>query len=397
MVQDNDIVIIAAKRTAVGSHGGSLKNFSPTDLGVFAAQAALDQIRLEKKLINHIIFGNVLPVNGQGLYLPRHVGLRTGLNIETPALLVSRMCNSGYQAIISGSQQLLLNEAEFVLSGGSESMSQAPFLVEGHRWGNKLGDCILRDELVDVLTDGYIEKPMAITAEELAIRYKISREECDSFALESQNKAMNAIKSNKFYEELTPISIKGKGGKEIIFNTDEHPRFNTTLENLAKLKPVFKKDGVVTAGNASGIGDGAAAIILTTNKNARQINIKPLAKIISWGISGCNPHIMGIGVVGATKMALKKADLKLGDIDLFEINEAFASQYLAVEKELNLDRKKVNVNGGAIALAHPVGCTGVKLTITLLYELIKKNAKLGLTSACAGGGQGTAIIIENLT
>lgn len=397
MVKNNDIVIVAAKRTAVGSHGGSLKNFSPTDLGVFAAQATLDQIQLDKKLINHIIFGNVLPVNGQGLYLPRHIGLRIELNIDTPALLVSRMCNSGYQAIISGSQQLLLNEAECVLSGGSESMSQAPFLAEGHRWGNKLGDCILKDELADVLTDGYIETSMAITAEDLADRYKISREACDSFALESQNKAMNAIKSGRFLEELAPIISIRKGGKKVIFTTDEHPRFDTKLENLAKLKPIFKKDGVVTAGNSSGIGDGAAAVIVTTNKNAKDWNIKPLAKIISWGICGCDPHFMGIGVVGATNIALKKANLTLKDIDLFEINEAFASQYLAVEKELQLDRKKVNVNGGAIALAHPVGCTGVKLTVSLLYELIKKNAKYGLTSACAGGGQGTAIIIENLT
>lgn len=392
---DKEIVIVAAKRIAVGAHGGSLKDFTPTDLGVFAAKAALEQSTLDPKQIDHIIFGNVLQTNGQTPYMPRHIGLRIGLKVETPALLVGRMCDSGYQAIISGAQMLLLNEADFVLAGGSESMSQGPFIAEGHRFGHKLGDCNLRDALMDVLTDRNIDTPMAITAEELAVRYNISREDCDQLAYESQMKAKDAITSGRFKDEIVPVEIT-KRKKTTVFDTDEHPRMETTMEILSKLKPVFKKDGVVTAGNASGIGDGAAALVITTMEKAKEHNLTPLAKILSWGICGCPPEIMGIGVVGATKIALEKAQMKLEDMELLEINEAFAAQYLAVEKEMGIDRRKVNVNGGAIALAHPIGCTGAKLTVTLIHEMKKRNAKIGLTSACAGGGQGTTIVIENL-
>lgn len=392
---DKEIVIVAAKRIAVGAHGGSLKEFTPTDLGVFAAKAALEQSKLDPKQIDHIIFGNVLQTNGQTPYMPRHIGLRIGLKVETPALLVGRMCDSGYQAIISGAQMLLLNEADFVLAGGSESMSQGPFIAEGHRFGHKLGDCNLRDALMDVLTDRNIDTPMAITAEELAVRYNISREDCDQLAYESQMKAKDAITSGRFKDEIVPVEIT-KRKKTTVFDTDEHPRMETTMEILSKLKPVFKKDGVVTAGNASGIGDGAAALVITTMEKAKEHNLTPLAKILSWGICGCPPEIMGIGVVGATKIALEKAQMKLEDMELLEINEAFAAQYCAVEKEMGIDRRKVNVNGGAIALAHPIGCTGAKLTVTLIHEMKKRNAKMGLTSACAGGGQGTTIVIENL-
>lgn len=389
----NEVVIVAAKRTPVGTFGGSLKNTSATEMAVHATQAALTQSTIDAQMIDHVVFGNVLIANGQGPYLPRHVGLQIGIPVSTPALLVGRMCNSGYQAIISGAQQLLLGEAEFVLVGGAESMSQAPYIAEGHRWGNKMGDCILRDALIDVLTDKNIDLPMAITAENLAEKYEISREDCDTFAYESQMKAKKAIETKRFAEEITPITLKGRKGA-VQFTTDEHPKMNTTLAGLAQLKPVFKKAGVVTAGNASGIGDGAAAMVLTTEKKAQEHKLNILARIKAWGICGCDPKIMGIGVVGASKIALGKAGLALNDIELMEINEAFAAQYLAVEKEMQLDRQKVNVNGGAIALAHPVGCTGVKLTTSLIYELHKRKARLGLTSACAGGGQGTAIIIE---
>jgi len=391
-----EIVILSAKRTAVGSHGGSLKNFSPTDLGVFAARAALEQSGVDPKQIGHVIFGNVLQANGQSAYLPRHIGLRVGLNIETPALLVGRMCTSGYQAIITGAHELLLGESDFVLAGGTESMSQAPFIAEDVRWGHKLGNANMRDALMDVLTDGHADMPMAITAEELAVRYGISRQDCDRLAYESQAKAKDAILKGRFKEEIVPVEIKDRKGNVTLFDTDEHPRMDATPEALAKLKPVFKKDGVVTAGNASGIGDGAAALVLTTASNAKKHGLAPLAKIVAWGVSGCDPKIMGIGVVGATRLALKKAGLKLDDIDLMEINEAFAAAYLAVEKELGLPREKVNVNGGAIALAHPIGCTGAKLTATLLYELRRRKARYGLTSACAGGGQGVAIILESM-
>lgn len=392
---EKEIVIVAAKRIAVGAHGGGLKDFTPTDLGVFAAEAALEQSKLDPKQIDHIIFGNVLQTNGQTPYMPRHIGLSIGLDMKTPALLVGRMCDSGYQAIISGAHMLLLNEADFVLAGGSESMSQAPFIAEGHRFGHKLGDCNLRDALLDVLTDRYIDTPMAFTAEELAIRYNITREDCDQLALESQTKAKDAITSGRFKDEIVPVEIT-KRKKTTVFDTDEHPRMETTMEILSRLKPVFKKDGVVTAGNASGIGDGAAALVLTTMEKAKENNLTPLARIVSWGICGCDPAIMGIGVVGATNIALKKASMKLGDMELLEINEAFAAQYLAVEKKMGIDRSKVNVNGGAIALAHPIGCTGAKLTVTLIHEMKKRNMKIGLTSACAGGGQGTTIVIENL-
>lgn len=391
----NEIVIIAAKRTAVGSHGGSLVKYSPTDLGEFAARAALEQSQLDPEKIDHIIFGNVLQASGQTTYMPRHIGLRIGLPVKTPALGVGRMCDSGYQAIISGAHMLLLQEADFILAGGSESMSQGPFIAEGHRWGKKLGDCTLKDALVDMLTDGDAGMPMAMTAEELATRYDISREDCDKFAFESQGKAKDAIVNGRFKDEITPVEVTIKR-KTTVFDTDEHPKMDTTMEKLAKLKTVFKKDGVVTAGNASGIGDGGAALIVTTMQKAKENNLTPLARIISWGICGCDPAIMGIGVVDATKIALKKANMSLKDMELLEINEAFASQYLAVEKELGLEREKVNVNGGAIALAHPVGCTGAKLTMTLLYELKRRKARYGLTSACAGGGQGTAMVLENL-
>jgi acetyl-CoA acetyltransferase family protein len=390
-----EIVIVSAKRIAVGTHGGSLKEYSPADLGVFAAKAALEYSKVDPKQIGHIVFGNVLQANGQTCYMPRHIGLRIGLDVKTPALMVGRMCDSGYQAIISGAHMLMLDEADFVLAGGSESMSQAPFIAEGHRFGQKLGDTVMRDGLVDMLTDRYINTPMALTAEELAVRYKISREDCDILAFQSQMKAKDAIQQGRFKEEIIPIE-KNVKGKVTVFDTDEHPRFDTTMEILGKLKPVFKKDGVVTAGNASGIGDGAAALVLTTLEMAKQHNLTPLARIVSWGICGCPPEIMGIGVVGATQDALRKAQLKLADISLFEINEAFAAQYLAVEKELGLDRSKVNLNGGAIALAHPVGCTGARLTVTLIHELKRRKARYGLTSACAGGGQGTTIIIERL-
>ena len=274
-------------------------------------------------------------------------------------------------------------------------MSQGPFIAEGHRWGRKLGDCTLRDALVDMLTDGDAGMPMAMTAEELAVRYGISREACDQLALESQQKARDAIEQGRFRDEIVPVEVTRKG-KTVIFDTDEQPKMDTTMEKLASLKPVFKKDGVVTAGNASGIGDGAAALIVTTMQKAREYKVMPLARVVSWGICGCDPKIMGIGVVDATKIALQKAKMTLQDMELLEINEAFAAQYLAVEKELGLNREKVNVNGGAIALAHPVGCTGAKITTTLLYELKRRKARYGLTSACAGGGQGTAVILENL-
>jgi len=392
---ENEIVIVAAKRTAVGSHGGSLVEFSPTDLGEIAARAALEQSMLDPQQVDHVIFGNVLQTGGQTTYMPRHIALRIGLPVTTPALGVGRMCDSGYQAIISGAHMLLLQEAECVLAGGSESMSQGPFIAEGHRWGRKLGDCTLRDALVDMLTDGDAGMPMAMTAEELAVRYGISREACDQLALESQQKARDAIEQGRFRDEIVPVEVTRKG-KTVIFDTDEQPKMDTTMEKLASLKPVFKKDGVVTAGNASGIGDGAAALIVTTMQKAREYKVMPLARVVSWGICGCDPKIMGIGVVDATKIALQKAKMTLQDMELLEINEAFAAQYLAVEKELGLNREKVNVNGGAIALAHPVGCTGAKITTTLLYELKRRKARYGLTSACAGGGQGTAVILENL-
>ena len=377
-----DIVIVSGKRTPMGEYGGALRDLTALELGAIAAKAAIEQSRMEPREFDHAIFGNALQTSGDALYGARHIALKAGLPIEVPALTVNRLCGSGIQSIISAAQLIELGEATAVLAGGVESMSQAPHVIRGARWGLRLGQGKLEDSLMVALLDTYCGCYMAATAENLARKYGITRETQDEFALRSQKFAGTAWDAGRFRDEVTPVEK---------LTRDDHMRPDTTLEGLAKLKPAFAKDGFVTAGNASGIVDGGAAVVVTTPERAKA---KPLGRIVSWGIAGVAPEIMGIGPVPATKMALDKAGLSLSDIDLIEINEAFAAQYLAVEKILELDRDKVNVNGGAIALGHPLAATGTRLVMTVLYELQRRKKRYGLAAACIGGGQGIAIVVE---
>jgi acetyl-CoA acetyltransferase family protein len=379
-----EIVIVAGKRTPMGEYGGALREYSALDLGSIAAKAAIEQSGFEPRDFDHCIFGNALQTSGDALYGARHVALKAGLPVEVPALTVNRLCGSGIQSIISAAQLIELGEAKLVLAGGMESMSQAPHVIRGARWGFKLGQGKLEDSLMLALLDTYCGCSMAATAETLARQYGINRQDQDEYALRSQKLAADAWDAGRFRDEVVPV------GK---LATDDHMRRGTTLEDLARLPTAFSKDGFVTAGNASGIVDGGAAVVVTTQDRVKS---EPLGRIVNWGIAGVAPEIMGIGPVPATKIALEKAGLNLRDIDLVEVNEAFAAQYLAVEKALELDRDKVNVNGGAIALGHPLGATGTRLVMTLLYELKRRKKKYGLAAACIGGGQGIAVIVEAL-
>jgi acetyl-CoA acetyltransferase family protein len=390
------IVIVAAKRTAFGTMQGSLKGISATDLAVHAAKAALEQSGVEKKVIGHVIVGNVMQTSADAIYCARHVGLKAGLPIETPALTVNRLCGSGFQAIVNGAEQILLGEAEVVLVAGTENMTQAPFQLRGARDGWAFGKAPpIEDSLWSALTDSYGNTPMAVTAENLAVKYGITREQCDEYALTSQQRWAAANEAGRFKAEIAPLDIATKKGT-VSFAVDEHPRPQSTPEGLAKLAPVFKKDGVVTAGNASGISDGAAALVLASEEAAKKMGLKPLARLVQWGVAGVEPGIMGIGPAPAIRSALTRAELKASDIELFEVNEAFAPQYLAVEKELGLDRAKTNVDGGAIALGHPLGASGARITTHLVYELARRGGRYGVGSACIGGGQGIALVLERV-
>jgi acetyl-CoA acyltransferase 2 len=385
---EKEIVILSAVRTPFGKFCGALKDLTATELGVIAGRAAIERAGVRPEEIDHVIFGNAQQTSADAIYLARHIGLQIGVPASVPALTVNRICGSGFQSIVSGAQLLLLGEASFVLAGGTENMSQAPHVIRGARSGIPLGEGRLEDSLWSALTDTYCNFNMAETAENLASRYGITREEADEFAYQSQIRTKSAQESGRLIQEIVPIVG--------LLDRDEHPRPSTTREALAGLKPVFRKDGIVTAGNASGISDGAAAVVLSTSEKARQRGIRPLAQIISWGIAGCEPAIMGIGPVPAIRMALDRAGLALDEIDLIEVNEAFACQYLAVEKELALDQEKVNVNGGAIAIGHPLGATGTRLITTLIYELERRNARYGVGSACIGGGQGIALLLARI-
>jgi len=381
------IVILAGARTPFGKFGGAFKRVTATELGVFAGTAAMRRARVSPADVDHVIFGNVLQTSSDAIYLARHVGLRAGIPKNSPALTVNRLCGSGFQSIISGAQLLLLGEANLVLAGGAENMTQAPHVVRGARWGLPLGEGQLEDSLWSALTDTYCNVSMAMTAEKLAAQYGITRAQADAFALQSQKRASAAKDAGRLSEEI--VGIEG------VLENDEHPRPDTTLEELAALPPAFTKGGIVSAGNACGICDGAAAVVLAAEERARAENRTPLARIVSWAITGCEPSLMGIGPVEAITIALQRADLALEQIDLFEVNEAFAAQYLAVEKELGLDRERVNVNGGAIAFGHPLGASGTRITLTLALELKRRQARYGIGSACIGGGQGIALLIEN--
>jgi acetyl-CoA acyltransferase 2 len=390
------IVIVGAKRSAFGAMSGALKGVNANDLGAHAAKAALAQSGLAADAIGHVIFGNVMQTSPDAIYCARHIGLKAGLPITVPALTVNRLCGSGFQAIINGAEQLLLGEHDAVLVGGTENMTQAPHVLRGGRDGWPFGKAPqVEDSLWTALTDSYCNTPMAVTAENLATKYGISRQQCDEYALSSQQRWAAANEKGLFKDEIAPLEIASRKGT-VTFAVDEHPRPQTTMEILGKLAPVFKKDGVVTAGNASGICDGAAALVLVTEDFAKAKGLKPLARIVQWGVAGVEPSLMGIGPAPAIRNALSRADLKVSDLDLVEVNEAFAPQYLAVEKELGLDRAKTNVNGGAIALGHPLGASGARITSHLVYELARRGGRYAVGSACIGGGQGIAILLERV-
>jgi len=390
-----DVFIIGGKRTPMGAYVGVLKDISAIDLGATAARGALAATEMAAEEIDHTVFGNALQTSGDAIYGARHVALKAGVPFDRPALTVNRLCGSGIQSIVSGTQMIMLGEARTALVGGMESMSQAPHVIRGARSGFALGQGKLEDSLMVALLDSYCNTPMAGTADNLARKHQISREEQDSYALRSQQEAKRAQEAGVFAAEITAVEVKSRKGT-VLFDHDDHMRPETTLEGLARLKPAFSKEGFVTAGNASGIVDGAAALVIAGEDYVQSRDLKPMGRIVSWAYAGVEPEIMGIGPVPATRKALEKARLRLSDIDLIEVNEAFAAQYLAVEKELGLDRSRTNVNGGAIALGHPLGATGTRLVLTLLHELHRRRGRYGLATACIGGGQGIAMIVERV-
>jgi acetyl-CoA acyltransferase 2 len=390
-----EVFIVGGARTPMTEYVGALKDFSALELGAIASRAALERSGVKPEWVDHAVFGNVLQTSSDAIYGARHVALKAGVPIEVPALTVNRLCGSGIQAAISGAQLIQLGEAGVVLSGGMESMSQAPHIIRGLRNGLKLGQGKLEDYLYEALLDPYCGLFMAQTAEKCAAKYSISRQEQDCFAIRSQKCADEAWKAGKFVEEVVPVEIKTRKGTTVI-DRDDHMRPDTTLEGLAKLPAAFSKDGTVTAGNASGIVDGGAATIIAGADAVKARGLKPLAKLSGWAAVGVDPSIMGMGPAPAIRKVLERSRLSLGDIDLFEINEAFAGQYLAVEKELGLDRERVNVNGGAIALGHPLGMSGARLLLTLTLELRRRGKKRGIASACIGGGQGIAALVETI-
>eukprot|EP00160_Parvularia_atlantis_P004187 Unigene1351_Nuclearia_a/m.4294 Unigene1351_Nuclearia_a/g.4294 ORF Unigene1351_Nuclearia_a/g.4294 Unigene1351_Nuclearia_a/m.4294 type:complete len:395 (-) Unigene1351_Nuclearia_a:47-1231(-) len=389
------VYIVAAKRTPFGAFGGSLKDHSATDLAVHAAKAALAESKAPLDAFDTVNFGNVQQTSNDAAYLARHVGLRAGLPVPVPALTVNRLCGSGFQAVINSMQEIQLGLAELSLAGGTESMSQAPYVVRGTRFGAPLGANIpFEDSLWAGLYDTYPKLPMGMTAENLAAKYNVTREESDKFGLRSQTRYAQAHKAGVFRAEIAPMEVKMKKGP-VTLDKDEGPR-ETSLEALQKLKPTFKKDGVVTAGSASGITDGAAALVLASEDAVKKYGLKPLARIVSYHYAGVDPSIMGIGPCPAVQGALKKASLSLDKMDLLEVNEAFAPQVIAVARELKIDVERLNKNGGAISLGHPLGASGARITSHLTHDLIRTKGKYAVGSACIGGGQGIAIVLENV-
>jgi acetyl-CoA acyltransferase 2 len=396
--RDRDVVFLSGKRTGFGAFGGTLKDFSATDLGVFSAAAALEAAGVEANRVDHTIYGNALQTSADAIYLARHVALRAGVPEDRPALTVNRLCGSGFEAIVQGAKEILLGDADVCLTGGTESMSQAPHAVRGARWGAlRLGTAkgALEDVLWEALVDSYCGLPMAETAEELGGRYAVTREESDAVALESHRRAHAAWQAGRYAAEVVPVTVETRKGP-ITYAADEHIRPDASMEGLAKLKATFRKDGLVTAGNASGIGDGSASVVVTHAGWAESEGLRPIGRLVSWGFVGVDPRVMGIGPAPAARLALERAGLTLDDMDLVEVNEAFAPQYKAVERELGLDPAKTNVDGGAISLTHPLAASGARLTVHLLHELRRRGARFGLGAACIGGGQGGAVVVEAL-
>ncbi len=390
----NSVAIVSATRTAVGKFGGSLKDFSPGQLGAVVLKDALKRAGIEQNEVDEVIMGNVLSA-GHGQNVARQAAIWAGIPKEVPSFGVNKVCGSGLKSVVLGAQSIMLGDAEAVLAGGTESMSTAPYALKKARWGAKMGN----DEIVDLmiydgLWDIFNNYHMGITAENVAERYKVTREEQDEFSAKSQNKAEAAIKAGKFKEEIVPVEVPQPKGEAVLFDTDEFPRFGTTKEILAKLKPAFKKDGTVTAGNASGINDGAAAVLLMSEEKAKEKGLTPLATIKSYGFCGVPPETMGMGPVCAARKAMERAGIAAGKFDLIELNEAFAAQSIAVNRELGLNSDRVNVNGGAIALGHPIGASGTRILVTLLHELGRRKGTYGLATLCIGGGQGIAMVVK---
>src|SRR3989475_6213080 len=388
-----DIVIVAGARTPMSRYSGAFSDVSAIDLAAAASKEAILRSKADPADFDHAIFGNVMQTSVDALYGARHVALKAGLKTETPAVTVNRLCGSGIESIAQAAQRLLLGESELILAGGMENMTQAPFVIRGLRSGLKLGGGALEDSLMAGLTDTYCGLPMALTAEKLAEQYGITRQDADAYALRSQQAADAAYKACRMKEELVPVEVK-QGKKTIVVSEDDHRRPDTTMEILAKLQPSSKKGGIVTAGNASGIVDGAAAVVVTREKTAKERGLKPIGRMIAWATTGVDPSIMGIGPVPSSQKALQAAGLTIDRMDRVEVNEAFAAQYLAVEKALGLNRDETNVNGGAIALGHPLGASGTRLAITILNELRRNGLRYGLATACIGGGQGIAMIVD---
>jgi len=390
---NSEIVIVNGARTPMAEYNGVFSGISAIDLGVVAAKEALARSGTDPAEVDHVIFGNALQTSGDAIYGARHVGLKSGVPKEVPALTVNRLCGSGFESIVQGAHRILLGEATTVLAGGMENMSQAPHVIRGARRGLKLGQGQLEDSLMVALLDSWSGLYMAQTSDRVAAKYRISRQEQDEYALSSQRRAAAAWESCRLSEEVVPVEVQS-GRKTVLVERDDHMRPDTTLEALAKLPPSFGKDGQVTAGNASGIVDGAAAVVVTTAENAKSRGLKPLARLVSWAVVGCEPELMGIGPAPAARAALARAGLAMEDISLWEINEAFAGQILGVVRELGLDLEKLNVNGGAIALGHPLAATGTRLTLTLARELRRRGERYGVAGACIGGGQGIAVVLE---
>jgi acetyl-CoA C-acetyltransferase len=390
----NNVVIVSATRTAVGKFGGSLKDFSPGQLGSVVLKDALKRVNVESGEVEEVIMGNVLSA-GHGMNVARQAAIGAGIPKEVPSFCVNKVCGSGLKSVVLGAQSIMLGDADVVLAGGMESMSMAPYALKKNRWGAKMGN----DEVVDLmiydgLWDIFNNYHMGMTAENVAEKYNVTREEQDEFSAISQNKAEAAIKAGKFKEEIVPISVPQPKGEPVLFDTDEFPRFGTTKEILAKLKPAFKKEGTVTAGNASGINDGAACVLLMSEEKAIDLGLTPLATIQSYGLCGVPPELMGLGPICATRKAIEKAGITSDKLDLIELNEAFASQSIAVRRELGLNPDKVNINGGAIAIGHPIGASGARILVTLLHELARKKGTYGLATLCIGGGQGIAMVVK---
>ncbi|WP_426348898.1 acetyl-CoA C-acetyltransferase [Alloiococcus sp. CFN-8] len=389
-----DVVIVSAVRTAVGSFGGSLKDVSAADLGALVIKEAVNRAGIKPEQVNEVLMGNVIQA-GLGQNVARQAAVKAGLPVEIPAMTINMVCGSGLRTVSLAAQLIKLGDADIVVAGGTENMSQAPYVLKNARWGQRMGDGKMVDSMInDALTDAFNNIHMGITAENIAEQWGITREDQDTFAVSSQNKAEAAIKAGRFKDEIVKVEIPQRKGDPIVFDTDEFPRFGATMAGLSKLRPAFKKDGTVTAGNASGINDGAAAIVLMSADKAEELGLKPMAKIVSYGSKGLEPTIMGYGPFHATKLALENANIAVEDLDLIESNEAFAAQSIAVARDLHFDMDKVNVNGGAIAIGHPVGASGARILVTLLHEMEKRDAKKGLATLCIGGGMGTALVVE---